>query len=142
MARPRLWVHYCVASHTTRRYGPLPEHDLLGVSYLRPLPAAAEFPQAIRTLDLFVRFFNSGIRAVTVAVRVWRLDENGRNRERVAEYLFELVFDADRIDHDRAFRLVNIPVPEPGLYALRVCRPTRGGRWDIMGTEYLRVERP
>ena len=84
MNRRRLEVQFCVLNDITRRYGPHPTSDLLGVDYFRPVPADTEFPYTMPRLDLFVRFLVARLGPTEIAVRVRRLKDDGTNGERVA----------------------------------------------------------
>jgi len=69
--------------------------NLLGVDYLRTLPAETEFPRRVSKLDVFVRFFPRGSGPETLAVEVWWLNDDGTEREKVHTYLQEVPFAND-----------------------------------------------
>jgi len=143
MRRPRVTVQLCVVNKLTRQYGPEPDSDLLGVSFLRSYSPDTEFPRTVRRLDVFVRFFLSNAGSTRIAVRVWRLNSDGSNRERVNEYFFDVAFQRDEVFRDRVFRLINVRLPGEGDYAVRVCRQFRhkwrGERWRVLATDFFRV---
>lgn len=129
----------------TRRYGPEPMSDLLGVGYTYTAPPDTEFPRIIPRLDLFVRFLVAGVGPTAVQVRVYRLDPDGSLLERVNQYQFTIPFTpTDRV-REHVFRLPNIRIKGTGLYAVRIGRPVRhrwkGPRWRILGTDFFYVER-
>lgn len=144
MSRPRLDVQLCAVNTTTHQYGPdPPSNNLLGVDFLRAVPPDTEFPRTLGRLDVFVRFFVAHLESTTIAVRVWHLNPDGTDRERVNEYLFEVPFQPSEIFRDRVFRLVNVRLPGEGDYAVRVCRRARHkwkrDRWRVLATDYFRV---
>lgn len=145
MARSRIDVQLCVVNKTTRQYGPDPESDLLGVNFLRSYPPDTEFPRVLKQVDVFVRFFVANAGLTRIAVRVWRLNQDGSNRERVNEFLFDVRFAPVDVFRDRVFRLLNVRLPGEGDYAVRVCRRGRhkwkGDRWLVLATDYFRVEK-
>jgi hypothetical protein len=145
MNRRRLEVQFCVLNDITRRYGPHPTSDLLGVDYFRPVSADTEFPYTIPRLDLFVRFLVARLGPTEIAVRVRRLKDDGTNGERVAELRTVVPFDPADTVMERVFRLVNVPCTGEGRYAVRVCRHARRGwkglRWRVLGTDYFLVQR-
>ncbi len=145
MARKRLDVHYCVLNTLTRRYGPTQTSDLLGVEYRYRVPPDTEFPRLISSIDLFTRFYLVGVGPTEIAVFVVRLDEDGRDLERVGRFRKVLPFDpADEV-RDFVFRLARINLTGTGVYAVRVCRKAkhrwRGHVWKRLGTDYFRVVR-
>lgn len=145
MSRPRLDVQFCALCRTARRYGSHPTWDLLGLDYTQQFPPDTEFPRVIPRLDLFVRFLVAGGGPAGIAVRVWWLYPNGMDRERVLHRPFSVMLDPTAPVREDVFRLVNIPVPGEGLYAVRVCRRVRhrwkGLRWRVMKSEFFQVVR-
>ena len=143
MSRPRLNVQLCVVNATTHQYGPHPASNLLGVDFLREYSPDTEFPRTIGQFDVFVRFFVSNLGPSEIAVRVWHLNADGTNKERVNSYLFNVPFQTGEVFRDRVFRLLNVHLPGEGDYAVRVCRKVRhrwkGERWRVMATDYFRV---
>lgn len=148
MSRRRLDVQLCVANMTTKQYGPHPTSDLLGVDYLRSYLPDTEFPRTMSRLDVFARFFfdpPNPADPLAVAVRVWWLRADGRNRTLVNHFDFSVGVGPDATVHEQVFRLVNVNVPGEGVYAVRLCRPGRhrwkGRGWVARATDYYQVVR-
>lgn len=145
MSRPRLDVQLCVLCHTARRYGPHPTWDLLGIDYTQKVSPDAEFPIFVPRLDLFVRFLVANVGPTGIAVRVWRLYDDGTNREKVGKLQTVVPFAPDELVREHTFRLVNVPLTGEGQYAVRMCRRIRhrwkGVRWRVLGADYFFVER-
>jgi hypothetical protein len=114
------------------------------VDYRRQVPPDTEFPYTVPQLDLFVRFFVASLGPTNIAVRVWRLNDDGTSREKVSELQTAVPFAPDELVREHTFRLVNVPLTGEGQYVVRVCRPVRlwkGSGWRVLGTDYFFVTR-
>jgi hypothetical protein len=145
MAGKRLDVHYCVLNALTRRYGPTQTSDLLGVNYIVAVPPDTEFPRLLPTMDLFVRFFVSGVPSAAFAIRVYWLGPDGRPVRLLNKFRSSLHFDPAARIEDHAFRLQGIEVAGSGIHAVRLYRRAKhrwkGFRWRLLATDYFEVTR-
>jgi hypothetical protein len=145
MSGRRLDVQVCLLNATTRRYGPHPTSDLLGVDYRMAVPPDTEFPRVVPRLDLFVRFVVAGVGPTEIEIRVIRLDDDGSVRERVSSFRHTVPFAPTERVREHSFRLANVRLTGEGLYAVRIGRRVRAGwrgvRWRTLGSDYFYVVR-
>ena len=145
MSQARIVVHHFVANATTTRYGPHPTFNLLGVDFWQVFPPDAEFPQAVRQIDLFTRFYLTRARPAEFMIRVYRMNSAGQAVEKMDEFgPFAVDFHRSEIVRDRSFRITNVRLTGTGNYAIRIlCQRRSGwraGKWAILRETHFRVE--
>lgn len=145
----RLVVQHCIIATTVRQYGSGPTSDLLGVDYFLVVPADTEFPRVAGRLELFLRFFCTGLKApAPVMITVSQLDADHNEVALIYRYRLELPAapTAESQVLDRSIKLVNMSFPGPGLYCVRVLRRDRRDwdyrrEWKVAKVEYFYVRR-
>ena len=145
----RLVVQHCILATTVRQYGSRPTSDLLGVDYFVPVPADTEFPRLAGRMELFLRFFSTGLRVPTrVMITVSHLDADHNELALIYRHRLELpgTSTPEPRVHDRTVKLANLSFPGTGLYCVRVLRRARRAwdyrrAWKIAKVEYFSVQR-
>lgn len=145
----RLVVQHCILATTVRQYGSRPTSDLLGVDYTYTVPADTEFPRIASRLEVFLRFYVTGLkRPKPIRITVSHLDADGNHREVIFQYQFLLstLSPSGTLVVDRSVKLVNMSLPGPGTYCVRVLRRAKRvwdhrPQWRVAKVEYFSVER-
>lgn len=144
----QLRIQHCIANTVTRQYGPHPASDLLGVDFIRTVPANTEFPTTLTKLEVFVRFFTYKLKRCRLNISIIQLPPPGLQHEVVYRQRFDLLA-LDLFEgrcFDRSVKLVNVFIPGEGDYSIRFTRRIRRpweyrSRHQVLAVEYFRVQR-
>jgi hypothetical protein len=144
----RLRVQHCILNAVTRQYGPGPTSDLLGVNYVRVVPADTEFPRVVPNFEVFVRFFATNLRRGRVLFTITLLEPAASRPRPVYRFRTSLpnFGGGGTVCYDRSFKFQNVSLPAEGLYCIRVLWRVRR-HWDtssgyrLLATEYFNLVR-
>lgn len=120
----RVSVHHFVAAATVSQAGQHPTSNLLGVDYIRDVPADTEFPRVSGRFDLFTRFYLKNAAPAEFALVVTWLDSPDAGRRRVwrSPAPHFVSFRPDEIYRDHVFRIHSILLPGVGRYRIVLAR--------------------
>jgi len=138
MKRAIVKVQNMLLAKTVSQYPDEPAWNLIRVGYSHPRPPDIEFPAALGTLDLFVRFsvFRPG--QARFIIRLKDPNRIGQTIRRFGSYILDVAEGSRVIEH--SFRLHYVVVPLRTQYTLQLYQTQRswkGTTLKYLGEEYF-----